>query len=301
MNQFKNTTNETKEFNQMDTDARLEAIRQPLWINYPKAVKLIELIHKYMNFPKKARMQSLLIIGDSNMGKTNIIEKFVSMNPSSTYIDEENVQHVNTPIIAAIASASADEKSLYVAILQEFFTSFRSTDSTVKLRYQVLSLMRECNVQILIIDEIHHLLETTMTKQRVVMNAIKNLSTELRIPIVGFGLETAARVLSNDPQHSSRFDVVKLPKWELNGDFLGVLKIFEEKLPLHKKSKLYSKEKAPLLYQISEGNLGNLHRLLQECAEYAITHEVEEITVEIIKNHKWVRPTNKNSPMVIPL
>jgi len=301
MSQHKNKNNETKEIDIVDTNARIESIRQPIWVNYPKAVRLVSLMHEYMHFPKKARMQSLLIVGDSNMGKTNIIEKFVDLNPSSTYIDEEGIQHIKRPVVSAIAAASANEKNLYAAILEGFLTSFRPADTTIKLKHQVLSLMRGCDVEILIIDEIHHLLETTPVKQRIVMNAIKNLSNELRIPVVGVGLESAAEILSSSPEHASRFDVVKLSKWELDKDFLKILKAFEEKLPLQKESKLYNQKKAMLLYQISGGNLGNLHRLLQECAIYAITHGIEEITLDVIKKHRWIQPTEKDLPMEIPL
>ncbi len=133
------------------------------------------------------------------------------------------------------------------------------------------------------------------------MNAIKTLGNELKIPIVAVGINTAATILSNDPQLASRYSVVKLSTWSLDKEFLGLLKGFEKRLPLRKPSLLYSREKAPLLLKICEGNLGNLHTLLTECAKDAIKDEMEEITIEIIRKNQWVRPTRKNAPMEIPL
>jgi hypothetical protein len=159
--------------------------------------------------------------------------------------------------------------------------------------------MRECNVKMLIIDEIHHLLSGTPVQQRTVMQALKSLGNELMIPIVGIGIKNASLVLSSSPELASRFDLITLQKWELDKNFRGLLSAFEKRLPLRKASQLHEKEKATLLYTISGGNLGNLHRLLIECSTYAINEDVEEITVDIIKKFKWVKPTNSLSPREI--
>ena len=146
-------------------------------------------------------------------------------------------------------------------------------------------------MKILAIDEFHSLLTGSAIKQREVMNAIKLLCNELAIPIVGVGTRDAVRVLHTDPQHASRFDVVQLPRWELNKQFQSLLVDFESVLPLKRPSQLHKRELAKLLYSISEGNLGNLHRLVTQCAGDAIRIGQEQITQEIIKGNKWLQPT----------
>ena len=200
-----------------------------------------------------------------------------------------------------VAPHSTDAKSFYIAILEQFWASFRPNDTLAKLRHQAFFLMRECDVGMIVIDEIHNLLETTPVKQRTLMNLIKNLGNELMVPIVGVGTETALQVLSTDPQHASRFEVARLPAWKLDREFLGLLRGFEKVLPLKKPSRIYSREKSKRLYSISDGNLGNLHRLLMQCAEEAIVTGEEEITDEIIEKFRWVRPTQKGRPVEIPL
>ena len=121
------------------------------------------------------------------------------------------------------------------------------------------------------------------------------------IPIVCTGLKESELILTSDPQLSSRFDVIRLKKWELDVNFLALLKSFEKRLPLKKASQLYSKEKATLLHLISQGNIGDLHKLLIECATDAIKNDIEEITIEIIKKYKWIKPTNSMTPREIPI
>lgn len=267
---------------------RIEFMDQPRWIAYPQANAIIDMMHGLMQKPLRPRMPNLLITGDSNNGKTTIIRRFQSLFGKA---------HVNAeadaviPIIVAESPPSADEKALYMMILDRFWTPYRATSPKDELRKQLIHLMRECHVRILVIDEFHSLLTGSPTKQREVMNAIKLLCNEICIPIVGVGTREAVRVLHTDPQHASRFDVVALPTWELNKEYQRLLAGFEKILPLKQPSKLHEPEKAMALHTISEGNFGNLHRLLVECAKEAIASGQEHIDRKIIESKSWLRPT----------
>lgn len=272
----------------LSDEERIAWMDYPRWIGYPRATDILDVLQGLMNKPQKPRMQNLLIVGDSNNGKTTLIRRFGDLCGES-YVNENN--DPVRPIIIAEAPTSADEKSLYISILERFWTPYRPSDPVSKLRYQVIHLMRACHVRMLIIDELHSLLTGTATKQREVMNALKLLCNELCIPIVGVGTREAVRVLHTDPQHASRFDVAALPSWSLDKNFQRLLASFEKVLPLQRASRLHAPESANLLHAISEGNLGNLHRLLVECAKEAIRTGKEQIDVPIIEGKQWIRPT----------
>lgn len=267
---------------------RLAFLDQPRWIGYKAAQQILDTLVALMNKPVRPRMPNLLIVGESNNGKTTIIRRFHNLYGEGS-VDE----HAETvkPILLAESPPSADEKGLYVSILERFFAPYRPSDAASKLRYQVVHLCRECRVRMLIIDEFHSLLTGSAIKQREVMNAIKLLCNELAIPIVGVGTREAVRVLHTDPQHASRFDVVSVPLWELNQDFQRLLAGFEKVLPLKQPSRIHEPELASRLHMISEGNLGNLHRLLAECASEAIKSGSEKIDKAIIESKAWMRPT----------
>ncbi|MDD3770283.1 MAG: TniB family NTP-binding protein [Sulfuricurvum sp.] len=282
----------------LDDERRIESLHEPLWINYPKSDHIIQYLGQMLRYPKKPRMQGVLIIGDSNIGKTSIINHFISLHPDSMMEDEFQTTRAYKPVIYAKMQTS-EEKDLYISILQNFWSPFRSSDSLTKLRYQTISLMRECNVRMLILDEIQNLLRGTAMKQRIMMDAIKNLSNELMIPIIGAGTQEAVAVLSTEPQLNTRFDTITLPKWDMDKNFRAMIVALEKRLPLKKPSRLDTKEKALLIYKISRGNLGDLHRLLIVSTEYAIRHGIEEITVEVIKKHSWIMREDNRAREII--
>ncbi len=69
-------------------------------------------------------------------------------------------------------------------------------------------------------------------------------------------LGEAITILHTDPQYASRFDVVNLPKWELNQDFLRLLVSYVRLLPLKKQSNLASKEIATLIFEVFRWKFG---------------------------------------------
>lgn len=270
-------------------EERIQFLYEPRWLGYPQADKIIERMNDLLEMPYRPRMFNLLIVGEPNNGKTTLVRRFAQVHGQSRVDEKDGEPRI--PVVLAEAPPKPDEKGLYISILERFMTPYRATDPVAKMRYQLIHLMRYCHVRMLVIDEFHSLLTGTPVKQREVMNAIKLLCNELGMPIVGVGTEEAVRVLHSDPQHASRFDVVRLDTWDLDKPFTRLLVGFEKILPLRKPSGLNHPELAKPLHVYSGGNLGNLHRLLIECAIEAIQDGTERITPEIVKAKSWVKPT----------
>ncbi len=288
MNDFKHIHPDFRHIMGLPAKERIAFMDHPRWIGYFMANRIIETMRGLMEKPARPRMPNLLIVGEPNNGKTTIVRHFMELHGQG-YVNED--ADPVKPVILAESPPSADEKGLYIALLERFWATYRATDPVAKLRYQVIHQFRACHTRLLIVDDLHSLLTGSAIKQREVMNAIKLLCNELMIPIVGVGTREAVRILHMDPQHSSRFDVVSLPLWELNQDFQQLLASFEKVLPLKESSRLHQPELAIALQAISGGNMGDLHRLLVECATEAIISGAERIDKKIIENKAWLRPT----------
>lgn len=279
---------EFREVMHASDEARLAFLDEPRWIGYQRAQLVLDTLQALMNKPRQPRMRNLLIVGDSNNGKTTLVQRFMHLC-GEAYVDAE--ANSIKPVIVAEAPPSADEKGMYISILERFWAPYRATSPPAELRYQAVHMLRGCKARILIIDEFHSLLTGPATKQREVMNAIKLLCNEVGVPIVGVGTRDAVQVLHTDPQHASRFDVLPLPLWTLDPEFQRLLAGIERVLPLKKQSLLSSPEMATTVHAISGGNLGDAYRLLNECAKKAIVNGKEQITEELLRSMAWLRPT----------
>lgn len=267
---------------------RIEFIDQPRWIGYSKANQLLDLMQGLLNRVKQHRMPNLLVTGESNNGKTTVIRQFVKKFGQS-YI-EDDIRWI-MPVISIQSPPAPNEKELYISILEKFAMPYRSTSPTADLRYQLIHTFTECGVKLLIIDEIHSLLTGTARQQRQIMNCLKFLCNELEIPIVLAGTKDAVRILHTDPQHASRFDVAELAVWSNNLEFKRMVGSFERILPLKQSSNLTEIGMLNLIHTISDGKIGNVKRLLNDCAIEAIRSGAESITEQAIKDKSWLRPS----------
>lgn len=276
----------------LSDNERITMLYEDRWIGYQKAINVLNMLTDILNRPRKLRPECLLIIGDSNIGKTTIIHEFVKKHYTNRVEDmDKQLISLTKPVIPIQAPAKANVKDLYINILSNFFVPFRASDSESKLRNQVLHVMRKYETKMLIIDELHNCLSGSARQLQEVMNTLKTLSNELSLNIIGVGTRDASLILHTDTQYASRFEVLDLPLWKLNEDYLRLLLSYVRLLPLKKPSNLASQEIASLLYEISGGNFGDLNRLLVECAKEAILTGKEEITLEIVKKFTWLKPT----------
>lgn len=274
---------------EQDDATRIRFIDEPHWIGYSKAIAMLDFLGEMLDRPRHLRTQNLLLVGEPGNGKTTIVSHFADVRGIP---GQNSFGDPVKPIIMAQAPPSADEKALYISIMEHFWSPTRTSLPAARLRYQVIHMMRSCNVRMLIIDEIHSMLTGTPNKLRETMNAIKLLCNELQIPIIGVGTNDAVRVLHSDQQHSSRFDVMTLPSWGANAEFQQLLKSFEQLLPLREASRLYERESAKRLHFLCEGNIGQLSRLLTSCARDAIKRREEKITPITVERHAWIRRSN---------
>ena len=208
---------------------RIEYIRKDRWIGYSIAKEVLFRLEDLLNYPKRSRMPNLLVVGDTNNGKTSIVKQFRDSHIPSLVADGAGLL---CPVVYVQAPPTADESRLYTAILERFAAPYRVSDRIDKKLNQIINIMQRTQVKMLVIDEFHHILAGSTNKQRQMLNAIKYIGNELMIPIVGVGTKDAFMALQTDPQLSNRFEHAYLPKWDYNEDYLSLLASFEYILPL---------------------------------------------------------------------
>lgn len=73
-----------------------------------------------------------------------------------------------------------------------------------------LALLRACETRLLIIDELHNLLGAYPRRQRELLNGLRFLGNELKIPLVCLGTKDAYLAIRSDDQLENRFHPPRL-------------------------------------------------------------------------------------------
>jgi len=269
---------------------RVRFIRSPRWIRYPRANQILQQMEDLLDHPKMHRMPGLLIVGDTNNGKTEVVQRFEKLHPPN-----ENPQGDRTtiPVLRIQAPPIPEEKRFYNAILEQLFMEYRPNERVERKQAQVINLLGDLNVRMLMIDEIHHVLAGTMNKQRAFLNVIKYLANELQIPIVAAGIKDAHSALQTDPQLANRFEPTPLPRWEIGEDLKRLLRSFEQILPLREPSALSSDEMSLKILSMSEGTIGEIDSLLRLGAIEAIRRGKERIDAKLLEGLRWMPPSRR--------
>ena len=267
---------------------RIQHIKKPRWIGYGRAKDILGKLEDLLVHPRQERMPNMLLIGETNNGKTMLVSKFRDLHPAS---ENPGGEAMVIPVLYIQAPPSPDERGLYNAILNRLFERSPRSQATDAKRDQVVDVLRRVNLGMVIVDEIHHLLAGSYVKQRNCLNVLKYLGNELCVPIVGIGTAEAMRAVQTDPQLSNRFTPEVLPKWTKSVELARLLASFERVIPLHKPSQLVSPELASLVLDLSGGTIGEMSTLLNGAAIQAINSGEERITANLLTSCGYVTPS----------
>ena len=143
-------------------------------------------------------------------------------------------------------------------------------------------MARQLEVRMLVIDEIHSILAGTFREQRIVLNAIRFLANDLRIPLVCVGTHEAKQALMTDQQLADRFEAWELPPWQDDPALLQLLASFAAILPLRRASELRDPKIRNRVLVLTEGVTVRICRLLEAAAIQAIEKEYELINLQML-------------------
>lgn len=262
------------------TEERVTRLYSPKWVAYARGNEALARMGHLLNHPPSGRMPCMLLHGDSNIGKTMIVEKFLRDNPN--VCNDLNEVEVRRCVHLQMPAKPSDDK-LYAQIIEGLGIQAPINRRGVDMELLGLRLLHRQPPKMMIIDEVHHLLAGTVREQRQLLNQLKFISNELRIPIVALGTNEALYAMQTDPQIASRFEPFALPKWRESSEFRAFVVSSGRLLPLEKPSPLADKAIIQKLMSLSAGLTGKVTTLLVQAAELAIRQKTECITLDLIE------------------
>lgn len=273
-------------------EERIRFIRAGRWLPLRHAKVALGRLDELLTWPEVTRMPSYLLVGPSFSGKTSILERFLELHPPDLDPTRETTV---CPVLMVDAPPKPDIVDFYSRILDALMTPYKPTAPAHEKYSQVKRLFRELGVRVLIIDEIHHLIAGSQNRQREFRNALKSLGNETKVCIVVSGIEEAYNAFNADPQMSSRFVPIEMPRWSPGEDMGRLLASLERGMPLRNASGLHSPDLMMAIHARSESMLGDICSLVTEAACASIRSGVECITLEGISRLDWVPPSKRKN------
>ncbi|MDK2661895.1 TniB family NTP-binding protein [Cupriavidus consociatus] len=110
------------------------------WIDYPRATQAFKVLDWLVKTPPRQRMPCVLLYGDSNIGKTQIIAKFARRHPDEI----AGVEH--RKVVSMQMPPTPDQSRFYTSLLFELGAPFNAAarlNVLENLSREVLSQQRD--------------------------------------------------------------------------------------------------------------------------------------------------------------
>src|SRR6266566_5821712 len=124
---------------ELSVEERLDRIRRPRWIGYTRAKKLLDKLDDLLTHPKTHRMPNLLIVGDTNAGKTMLANRFVQLHPADA---NPHGEAAIVPVLAIQTPPGPDEGRFYHAILEALCAPYNLRERVAQKQVQVLRILK---------------------------------------------------------------------------------------------------------------------------------------------------------------
>jgi type II secretory pathway predicted ATPase ExeA len=273
-------------------EQRIRRIRTDRWIAYARAEAALSTIEDLLSFPQRTRMPNLLLVGQTNNGKTMVVEKFRRSHlPVDATATTNGIASI--PVLKVQMPPGPDEHRFFGAILDALGLPSAPTDRVARRQDAAVRLMRATAVRLLVIDEVHNLLSGTGTQQRRFLNLLRWLGNELQIPLVAVGTAEALRALQSDDQLANRFEPFALPPWRDGKEYRRLLCTLEAVLPLRRPSGLADGALAQKILTAAEGILGEVVAIVTRAAVLAVTSGTEAISAKMLDQIGFMSPSER--------
>lgn len=272
------------DFSRMTLDEKL-ALTEGIFIKhvrFKRILKRVEYCHRFSKIASEPK--NLFIKGLSGTGKTTFGEYYASL--FQAYDLEEGTI---VPVLYVSLTSPAKEKSMVMDLLKGIGDPLFDKGSQIDMTHRLIKLIKECKVELIIIDEFQHLIDRDT--EIILMNSanwIKDLIRKTKVPVVLIGMPWSDKILRANSQLRGRFsssETLEPFRWltkDQRNEFKIFLKLVEKMLPLKERSYLYSEEMSFPLFCACNGLLRPLMKVIRRATGIALDNGIEKLNLDFL-------------------
>lgn len=253
-------------------------------LGFEKALKEISRCHR-MGLYRLDEPNCLLITGESGCGKSTLRREYIKQFPRVEMEDRTVI-----PVLHLELPSQPTIKNVAERMLLQLEDPFAEKGSAEGKTARIVTLLKECGVELVILDEFQHFVDRASEKvEYKVADWLKSVINESKVPFVLMGLPRCQRILVLNEQLRRRF----LPRVELHRfridrnkefqQFAGVLKGLEKTLLLEAPSVLINKDVIPRIYYATHGVIDHTMKLVSESLNIVLSEHRPTIDQEVLR------------------
>ncbi|KOF13183.1 NTP-binding protein [Ensifer adhaerens] len=251
-----------------DPDERVAYVRAPRWIGHQVAKDTHRRLADLLSRPASLRTQGLMLVGPYANGKTMIAERFA-------------VEHLRTASKQKVWIVQTREGAglghFYASILQALRAPIGDR-SVGRKAEQVDHLLASLKPRVLIFDEFHNTLRGRTRDIEAIFAFLRRIGRQYDVAPVLIGEVAVYDFVNATSEMASRLDLLSVPRWHYDEDYLTLLDSLEAALPLARVSDLSDERLARQIFNLSEGLIGEIITIVTKAAVAAIGSGAERIT-----------------------
>jgi hypothetical protein len=285
-----------------DDETRIASIRGKRWIEHGAAGAILSILQGTLDQPPSERMENVLLIAESGMGKTSLIRCFERRSA----VPFDAVTGVaRRPVVVTLMPPEPTETEFFMRLLMTLGLPEPAfwARSGPRLRDLASRILNEIGTRVLVIDEINSLLVGTARQQRMFLQLLRFMSNDLGIALVSAGVPEARHALRSDAQLRSRFCDLCLPTWAAGAGLQDFVNRMVQSLPLRLPSPVVSPAVCKLLTERSGGITALICRALERAGAAAVRSRRERIDLAALQDEMiWrdLAATRQGLPRALP-
>lgn len=265
------------------SDQERKALVKKIYVKYPRSEEILSRIDHVRIEVKDAldAENNLQVTGGLGAGKTRLITKYEKRFPRYELKKQTNagIKKVTiVPVLTASIPAKATDKTLLTELLYRLGDLDPKAGNTTSQTQRLCGLMDECMVEITLLDECQHFIDTESEKVLMkVANCLKDILIKTKKPIVLFGMPNSARLLNENGQLNRRFTKrMSLDPLEWNAaeeercELKEFLNCLDDALPFDEKSNLSEHCMAYRFHVATGGVVEKVMKIVRTAACFAI-------------------------------